>query len=1523
MRTALARRCLTWLLPLCLGLTAEAGATLSGGGLDVPRFEHLSSRDGLAQNTVNQVFQDSAGLIWIATQGGVQRYDGYRFQLYQHDPDDPDSLSDSFVTDISEDDQGNLWFGTLTGGLNRLDRASGKMTHIGMSQGLGHDTVIQLRVVGKTLWVGTGLGLDRLDLESGKITHVFAEGSEKLAVTSIAPSTARQLFVGTRSSGVFQIDTTSNQSRPLPIKALDGRRINALRQDAQGMLWIGAGQELWRYDPVHGTASNAWQDRPGPGRWINDIVPDRQGRLWLAGRGMGLVRLDVRSTPVSAQYYQHQNNVADSLRSNNLRCLFLDRSGVLWLGSDIAGLAKLNIETHYFRRLLDTNISAERQGVNLIRAIFEDRTGLLWLGTEGAGLRSLDRKTGVFTDHNAHFSQTLGIGEPELGLRVFSVVESEPGTFWIGSNEGLARWRRASDEFTLFRNQPGKDDSLPSNMVRVVMRDGQGRLWAGTDKGLALYQNDTGAFQVFHNTPRGNTSLSNDIVLALADAKDGGIWVGTLDGLNRLNPETGAIERLQHDPSDRNSISDNRIRAIHPAPDGSLWIGTHAGLNHITRGADGRFQFQHYLTQPGLANDTIYAILGDDQGRLWLSTNRGLSKFIPATGRFQQFDEADGLQNLEFNGGAAFRSASGEMFFGGVDGFNAFFPAQVGESRFRPPVILTGFRIADTLIPVNDPRRVTTVRMHYSDRLLRLEFAALDYTAPERNRFEYQLEGVDKTWIDSRGEHAATYTNLAPGRYRFMVRGANKDGVWNQVPLVVPVEVVPPAYRTPWAYALYAFSLLLAALLTYRHQRRKRAAEARINAAIAESEERLSLAVWGSGDGLWDWNIPTDTVYRAGLEFLGYSDDEIAPSTQGRLLLIHPDDRESQERLLQQHLSGEAPHYEAEYRLRAKDGSWLWVLDRGKIVARDPAGKPLRMVGTHKDVSARKTAEKELRLSAQVIRSMNEAVIITDLDFHIVSINPAFTRISGYDAEAALGLNFAFLNSAQHGMEFYRELRQQLRESGRWQGELWLRTQSGNDILIWLELNRVPDDTGHQSHLIGVFTDITDRKQAEQELRYLANYDTLTTLPNRTLFQERLGHAVTQARRHNRTMAVLFLDLDRFKHINDSLGHHVGDLLLKAVASRLRDSVREEDTVARLGGDEFTIVLEDISSERVAAVVAEKVLAAFNQPLLLEGREVVITPSIGISLYPNDGQDTASLVKFADTAMYHAKELGRNNYQFYTEKLNSLAMRRMQLESSLRRALENEEFSLVYQPKRDLHDGRLTGVETLIRWHNDDFGSIAPTEFIPLAEDTGLIVPIGEWVLRQACGQYMRWQAQGVRGFTMAINLSARQFKKGDLIAVIARVLKDTGMPPEALELELTESMIMENAEISIHMLEELKAMGLKLAVDDFGTGYSSLSYLKRFPIDTLKIDREFVRDISTDPDDAAITSAIIAMAHSLALKVVAEGVETENQLEFLRQQGCDEIQGYYFSRPLTPEDCEAFLRAQGLGRSQIIAANE
>jgi diguanylate cyclase (GGDEF)-like protein/PAS domain S-box-containing protein len=790
--------------------------------------------------------------------------------------------------------------------------------------------------------------------------------------------------------------------------------------------------------------------------------------------------------------------------------------------------------------------------------------------------------------------------------------------------------------------------------------------------------------------------------------------------------------------------------------------------------------------------------------------------------------------------------------------------------------------------------------------------------APESGRIDslfaqHQISGMTSNFYRGRSAEAAVDSLVAlrtirPARFQV------------DKPLVVQVSRDVSAVYLPWFQRMW-LSLLLYVVLAvvsmmglHQFQRQRRVREQDVVEQDKErraNAERLELALSGAALGLWDRNFVTNVrTYNARWsQMLGYEAGEIDPSGAMWQEMLHPDDLMAATDALGEHIRGETPYFESEHRLRHKHGHWVWILARARVVERDEAGLPVRMVGTHMDITERKRVEEGMRESEQRFRSLTE--LSSDWYWEIDD-QYRFTRIDG-NLEASTGLarfddigrtrwDIPARNMSEAAWEAHREVLR-AREVFR---ELELERVGPDGVSVWISVSGAPifDDKGRFLGYRGVGRNITQRKQVEQRIEQLAFFDALTGLPNRRMLIDRLTKALATVARSRRHGALIFIDLDNFKDLNDTKGHDVGDLLLRQVAQRLRDCVREIDTVARLGGDEFVVMLEELSPYAgegafQAEASAKKILAAINQPFELLGHFHHSTPSIGVALFHDQLLSVDELLKRADLAMYQAKAAGRNALRFFDPGMQAAASARAALEDDLRQGLQRQELRLHYQPVVD-ENGATIGVEALVRWQHPERGLILPGEFIDLAEKTGLIIPLGQWVLQAACQQLVAWSVDvATRDLSIAVNVSARQFRQSDFAQQVLELLRTSGANPYRLKLELTESMLLSDVEDAVRKMRELRSIGVGFSLDDFGTGYSSLAYLKRLPLDQLKIDQSFVRDVLTDPNDAAIVRTILALARSMDLMAVAEGVETEGQHQFLLDNGCWAFQGYLFGRPV------------------------
>ncbi len=722
----------------------------------------------------------------------------------------------------------------------------------------------------------------------------------------------------------------------------------------------------------------------------------------------------------------------------------------------------------------------------------------------------------------------------------------------------------------------------------------------------------------------------------------------------------------------------------------------------------------------------------------------------------------------------------------------------------------------------------------------------------------------------------------------------------------------------PPHWSVDALLLGFAALVILRY--RNRARELGVaQAALKQRDERLNLALAASSDGYWDFDLVKNLIYRSAADLEEGLVIERTLTPEDFRQRLHRDDRAKFEAAIARHLSGQERQIEVEFRLHSNE-RMRWFVLRGAVVERAADGRPQRLAGTFRDISDVREAQRISRIAEEVIESMHEAVAVTNASHEYVTVNPAFENVTGFRADEIAGQSNALLNSDRHDLDHYRGVRKALESSGQWEGELWQRRKNGEERLLAMRTTRILLAPDNESLYVSVLSDITERRRNEHRLQRLASHDPLTGVANRNAFMQQLDAQIAAADPADGVLGVLLIDLDRLKHVNETLGHDAGDELLQAVSLRLEACLSTGDLLARLGSDEFVIAPIGARSNEGLVWYAQFLISAFHEPFSVRGRAIGVTPSIGISVWPDHCRDARHLVNAADSAMYEAKSAGRNTFRFYSPARDQAIRERMDLERRIRLAVERNEFLLVYQPRYAVAASRITGFEALLRWRHPERGLVSPDEFVGILEETGLVVPIGRWVLSEALAQVREWRQRGHPDISVSVNVSQRQLQEGTLHQFIAILLNELGLSGDALELEITESQLMDDPDDAIAQLKDLHRLGLRVAIDDFGTGYSSLAYLRKLPIDILKVDKAFVADLPGDADSGVIIETILGMARTLRLKVVAEGVENEAQARFLSNLGIDEIQGYWYSRPVLVENTMALLEGRGSRHASLRA---
>ncbi|WP_028117488.1 EAL domain-containing protein [Ferrimonas senticii] len=957
------------------------------------------------------------------------------------------------------------------------------------------------------------------------------------------------------------------------------------------------------------------------------------------------------------------------------------------------------------------------------------------------------------------------------------------------------------------------------------------------------------------------------------------LLIGSQLGLTLIDESTPAAAQANQQPL---TLLNNQMVTVIEPDQQQLWIGSSNGLYRYRRGEPPK----------RLLTDPIYSSQRHGN-RLYLGSGKQLLVFdLTSEQLHYRYNQRQGAQ-LEYHSMASSQHHDGGMLFSGNEGLNTLDPQQHYHRPALPTPFISGFNLFDR--PAQQQLNLATPLHQLQQLSLAADeypfaFEFSDFSGVDEVEYSYRLLGDSEHWLTMAKQHSASFTRLASGSYQLQFRYRLPPSTQYSAINSVAIEIAPTPLQSPPALAAYAAITLLFATLLGRSWHRRR----QLQRQIQQNEERLKLSLWGSGDEIWDWDIRAQRVYRSNM-WRNLQLSGAQPHASSGMDCIHPADRDRVSQALQAHLQQQSEHYQATYRVKDVNGDWVWLLDRGKVVERDQQQQPLRMTGTIKDISDSKRAEQRLSLFELALTNVSDGMAILDPKFRFLEVNEACCQISGFSRTATIGKVVDFERVSPQVIDNIRDIAEKF---GHWHGDIEFR-RSNNDLLdIAVQIDRMDEVDSDKHYYVLILRDITHRKRAERELRRLSNTDGLTGLPNRSYLQANIEGFLSQ----QQPFALLLFDLDNFRQLNDAVGHSSGDELLKQVAARLKQHVATATMLYRIGGDEFALLVPAANHISNSATIAQNVLTTLVEPFQVNQRNQHISASIGIVHHPEDDHSMQELLRKADLAMYHAKSQGGNCYQFYSESLNQQLQQRVEQAHLLRQALALDWFEVHYQPKYASDDLSINGMEALVRMRLPDGSLRPPLEFITLAEETGQIIAIGEIVLRQACRFSQTLLASGELSGRVAVNLSPKQLLQSDFAEQVQQILQQSQLPARYLELEITESAIIDEPKKVIANLIRLRQLGVKLSLDDFGTGYSAMSYLKTLPLDTLKIDKSFIDNITTSRKERSMVRSIITLAHNLDLTVVAEGVETSDQLQQLLKMECDTLQGTLFSAPLSGE---------------------
>lgn len=1491
-------------------------ATLSVSAENYVKLSQFNTENGLTQNSIIGITQDNEGYLWVGTSEGVNRYDGYRMSTLTS----PNNvLAVNPIELIWQDSAGLIWIGASPKNNYILDKKNDKLTPIQLEA--PNDYKLEYAVFNKIiensnqdLWISTFRELYFFDRRKNKfeftlsIAELFDDPDEKHIFRDLL--LVDEFLLIATSNGLYSFNLQTNQINlikhtPAAPLTEDQYNVKKLHLNKDNQLFIGTVEGLYMINSQFlRTASDAYLGEILASDLNIWQIIEKPNFYWLA-TDKGLFKL---------------NRNSKSNRGNNLTFVF---------------------------RFSDTPFNTSDDD---IVSMIEDREGNLWFGTQSDGLfkwhpnAAIKKHLWTKSESDSRLSDDM----------VLDIHQSSQETFWIATNNGLNKYNQKTDSNTRFLVNNDEKEILSASTIYSVTSN-KGKLWLNTFDGIQVFDQNTfrqeqilfpktnknifsgDAIQLYFLTqdnlaivmPDGiyNYSLSENKVSLIestqkngdelmvfydffdtATGNDDEFFISGPDRLWKYSRDTNLVRVFHQLPG--KGVHNTNAAGLYRAKD-KLWV-TYPGYGIYLLDATSGKEI-YFISEQSINANTMMDIFPDKKNNIWVTSNEGLLRINQTDFRVTKFDSNDGFRTSEFNQNTTVPLENGEVYLGSVKGVFRIDPNQL-TSETNSEIKIHINKVSLLSKPLESQYSDfddSQIELSYNDFGLKIEFSALLLNKPNQVKYQYWVEGdtnIEKTSIN---DSELFFPSFDVGQSQLYISAIGyHSGLESK-----PVSLSIVSYPAPWFSRAAIFSYLVLSLLvvsfTWIRYRKKVLAKEQSHQRIKRSEERLSLALKGGNSGLWDWHSENNLVYEPRMVESGNknTNKEKIVSFKERLAAIHFRDQNNVLSTWRAFLRGENKVFDVTYRIQNAKLEWQWYRDIAMVSEYNQQKNPIRVTGTYTNITERKEATEQIRLYSKAFENSRDIIVILNSNKKIIAVNKAFHTLLDYPVEVVMNRNLEAFVTSQSNRDLVLDIFTEIERNNHWEGEAQIVKENTEKIPVLVNATTFMGNDSNQ-HFVFSISDIGKQKSAESELKKLVNYDALTNLPNRTLLLEYISHAIKHCKRYDKQLAVFFVDLDRFKQINDTLGHDIGDLLLIKSANILTSTIREDDTVARIGGDEFVVMLEDIVSITSINRIAQDILRKMKAPVSLNDHQVTISASIGISIYPQDASDAATLLKHADIAMYHAKNDGRNNFQYFEDFMNRAAKHRLDIENKLRLAVENKEFYLVYQPLYDIGSGQFCGVEALARWKTRTGEIISPDKFIPVAEDLGLIKPMAEHLLQSAMENLVKWN-ESMEPFTLAFNLSACHIYDPGFLLFIENIVKKYSSVIHLLEFELTEGILMEDTEKARRIFEKLDEMGIDLALDDFGTGYSSLKYLTQLPIDKLKIDMSFVSKIGLSVENDAIIQTIIGLAKSLNLKTVAEGIETTEQFEFLKQANVNYAQGRLFSRPLEIQDLEKILVPQ------------
>jgi len=1483
---------------------------------DQPRLLHLDTSDGLSQNTIYDLHIDPYGFLWIANDEGLNRYDGHKVIQVAGSQGE---LLNTPVYDIYEDSRKNLWISTGTNGVYKLNLQTKESESIVAVSYLDDPDWLQYadqitQDNNGDIVIASNHQVDLYSYDTGKVTNLFTL-TDKAVAENIGIRTAlksgNMLLIGTSNSLVAKNLLTDDIKEidflpPEMQNDINSRNVKKLMQMPNGQLWIGTVKGLYSM-----SLSELKQFTINDWTLPTATIINNERNIWslqffdedtvYVGTELGLFTSDASGSAFTFMFAPQQNN--EDISDKSIRALEIDKNGNIWFGTYLNGAMFWSPKSTFFSTISNT-ISAKPEhklSHNNVLSLYQENESTLWVGTTN-GLNKVDLNTKIIQQF---FVSEAGADHYSSSFieQIFSVGKGE---VWLRTGDSMLVFDTTTHKTKDFSHLAPDQQRLFESYSYSLAKEGRSIIWSLTELGLVRYDLSTWTAQFFAFIDLG---INGDTIMGILgyDIRTSNLLLsgsGNLIGLNTNTFETSVLHSIKTDGASLDTLPNSWVRDSK----NNFWL-SYVGKALYQLDGNDFSEINEFNSSNSLTSNLVYGLALDQHENLWFSSHSGIHEFDPQSNRLFTYQYMQGVSSTEFNDEANTIMADGRLAYGSTKGVTLFNPAKVTSlhsNDSRSPII-TEIELATRSLNLpyknlNDSEIV----LEHDDMGLTVHFSSLNFGSVEADRFNYRLVSNDKV-INFPGvvSNKIEISILSSGKHILEIYeiGDNLPPL-RTAKLFIEVKYAP--LWSPMALAIYATLFLSVFLWFVVRRNRVQAVLAAANKQILLYNNRLTSALKASNSDIWEWSAESKRINTPRLRNeLGYDSNSVG--FEEHLSLIHEVDRLQYLSAWRHFIRGEEELFDSTYRMKHANGEYLWFRDAGSISS--AKNEAIMVTGTYTNVTENIASKERLKLFGDAFKHTRDWVLIFDREKQPLGANPSFYKAFGISEEVDFKSQLRSIINNQDGIRQRLFLKlASLQPGEHWKTELEF-VVAGTKMTTLTDVNAIADENDGRliEYYLVILTDISEQKAAQESLIKIANYDVLTGLINRSLLIEKLKQSIAYARRHTTSLSVIFIDLDRFKPINDTFGHQAGDKVIVEIAQRIKHKLRDNDIVARLGGDEFVVVLEETHEIQSVNQVVQQILILLEQPISIGSHSVSVSGSAGIAMYPDDATDAESLLRNADVAMYSAKESGKNGYQHFTSTMNEKVQLNMLLQNKLKVAVVRNEFENYYQPIIDVKNKKTVGFEMLMRWHSEN-ETISPSVFIPIAEHLGLIVEMTIQAIERGLHDVAKWYEQGFHGY-MAINLSAKQFSIRPDFEKILALLSEHNLPASCLRFEITEGLLIDNNNKTIDYMHEMRALGFKISLDDFGTGYSSLRYLKDFPIDVLKIDKSFVDDIGIDKGTESIIESTLIMTKMLTMDTVAEGIETKQQVDFFNKSNCRFLQGFYFSKPVSHGKCYELLQ--------------